>query len=132
MRIIGVALLAIFITLIFYQNGFLVYAKTPPYHSPSRPKPDNLILHLPWRSASSHLRYYVYGDGSHTTPKDYFAIDFSLNGAMIHPTAPGRVIYSEDRTRIDGYGETVIIEHTPDFPGYVSIYAHLENRLVLT
>jgi hypothetical protein len=127
-KLIGATLLFILFALTVYLNGFLVYAKTPPYHSPSRPKPDNLILHLPWRSASSHLNYNVYGDGLHTTPKDYFAIDFSLNGAMVHPTAPGRVIYSADRD--DGYGKTVIIEHTPGFPGYVSIYAHLENRLV--
>ena len=127
--------LAILATILLtHINAKNTTAKTPPYATQfgALPKPENFIIHLPWASGESDLHYRSYGDVSHTG-KDFFAVDFNINGAMVHPTASGKVIFTKtDPNCSECYGNYVIVEHTPNFPNYVSVYAHLADILVTT
>jgi hypothetical protein len=102
-------------------------ARTPPIHG--LPKPNDFLIQLPFEpGTSSHLRYYSYGSsGSQHFDLDRYAIDFSLNGGYVYPVASGTVVYSR---WIEGYGNSVFIRHDPNFPNYVSLYAHLSTTFV--
>lgn len=106
--------------------GSIVDAKTPPLHG--REKPAEFAIHLPWEpGASSDLDYNSYGEVDHSG-LDYYAIDFNLDGGTVYPAASGVVVWeNKDKAEISGYGKVVFVEHKPQFPGYVSLYAHLAS-----
>jgi murein DD-endopeptidase MepM/ murein hydrolase activator NlpD len=95
-------------------------------------KPDDFLIHLPFEpDTSSHLGYFSYGSpGSAHFGLDYYAIDFDLNGGAIYPIASGTVVWEGD-VAPNSYGNVVFVNHDEaGFPGYVSLYAHLDSTNV--
>lgn len=114
------------------QSQQIGIRRTPPDGGNGIPKPDNFLIHLPFETGiSSHLRFYSYGSsGSKHFGADYYAIDFDLNsdgkaGDIVYPVAPGKVVYAQDFG--SGYGNMIMVEHSPNYTNYVSLYAHLQS-----
>ena len=110
--------------------------RTPPEYGNGLRKPDNFLIHLPFApGTTSDLRYYTYGVDTHSG-LNYYAVDFNLGGANVHSIASGIVVWQGERPPTPqnprNYGKIVFVEHRPQFPGYVSLYAHLDSIHVQT